>query len=202
MAFLWCAGLGCGKTLSAVKTLKKLREAYPGAVVCSNLDIRGVSDVIPFTSYEQIIDMDNGMFGIIFLIDEIHLLWNSLESKSIPVSEIAQFCQMRKKRRIILGTSQVYSRVAKPIREQLKYVVLCNNYFKYFQVNTVIDPNAEGYSGESDGSFEGQVVGRKMFFHSPEDYRAYDTLNRISRIERKAIIKESKAKKKKEGSAV
>lgn len=184
--WVFCGAQGSGKTLSAVKCLKQLLREYPEAVVCSNLDIKGLDrDIIPFTDYEQLITLTNGIKGVIFLIDEIHVLWNSLESKSIPFSEMAVFCQMRKDRRIILGTSQVYSRIAKPIREQLRYVIKCRNILKYIQINELIDPNADGYSGEKDGTLEGELIYTSVFFHSPQDYASYDTLNKISRIERK-----------------
>lgn len=184
--WVFCGSQGSGKTLSAVKTLKLLLKEYPKAVVCTNLAIKGLdTQVIPFTDYEQLLTLTNGIYGVIFLIDEIHVLWNSLESKNIPISEMAIFSQMRKDRRIILGTSQVYNRIAKPMREQLKYVVKCRNICKYLQINQVIDPNADGYTGEKDGELEGELIKTSWFFHSPSDYESYDTLNKINRIERK-----------------
>lgn len=119
------------------------------------------------------------------MIDEIHVLWNSLESKDIPISEMAIFAQMRKDRRLILGTSQVYGRIAKPIREQLRYVVKCRNIFKYIQINEVLDPNADGYTTEDNGTCEGKLLKTDIFFHSPADYQSYDTLTKISRLKRK-----------------
>lgn len=182
--WVFCGAQGQGKTLSAVKTVKAVLKDYPNALVCSNLSIKGV-DTIPFTDYAQLCNLSNGTNGIIFLIDEIHVLWNSLESKNIPVSEMAVFCQMRKDRRMIIGTSQVYSRIAKPIREQLRYVVKCRNFCKYIQVNQIIDPNFDGYSGEKDGELEGELISTQVFFHTPEDYDSYDTLTKISKLDRK-----------------
>lgn len=181
----FCGAQGQGKTLSAVKTLKRLVHEYPKVLICSNLQINGLEvPIIPFTHYSQLTEMSNAEKGIIFLIDEIHVLWNSLESKNISFAEIAAFCQMRKERRVILGTSQVYSRIAKPIREQLKYVILCRSIMKYLQINRIIDPNAEGYSGEDDGKCEGLQIGLQWFFHSPEDYASYNTLAKIERAKR------------------
>lgn len=188
--WVFCGAQGSGKTLSAVKCLKRLLKAYPDALVCSNLEIKGLDrDVIPFTDYEQLSALSNGIKGVIFLIDEIHVLWNSLESKNIPISEMAVFCQMRKDRRVIIGTSQVYGRIAKPIREQLRYVVKCRNILKYIQVNQLIDPNADGYSGEKDGELDGELIYTSVFFHSPVDYDAYDTLTKIHRIARKKEVR-------------
>ena len=186
--WVYCGSQGSGKSLSATKTLKSLCKEYPKALVCSNMSISGLDrDIIPFTQYEQLSEITNGIYGVIYLIDEIHVLWNSLESKNIPISEMAIFAQMRKDRRVILGTSQVYSRIAKPIREQLKYVIKCRNVCKYLQINQVIDPNADGYTGEKDGELEGELIQTSWFFHSPSDYNSYDTLNKISRIERKQL---------------
>ena len=50
-----------------------------------------------------------------------------------------EFAQSRKQRRLIVGTAQRVTRIAKPIREQLKYVVDCHNLFGWLQMNTLID---------------------------------------------------------------
>lgn len=189
--WLFTGPQGSGKTLSAVKCLQKIAFEYPKALIVTNMaldtKILGIKNrIIPFVDYEQLLTLSNGIYGIIFFLDEIHVLWNSLESKDIPISEMATFCQMRKDRRVIIGTSQVYSRVAKPIREQLQYVIDCKNFFNLVQYNTVIDP-AE--SIEKDGHVEGKCLGKQIWFHSPDLYRSYDTLNKIKKAERKETVK-------------
>lgn len=181
--WVFCGPQGSGKTLSAVQCLQKMCKEYPKAKVCTNLDIKGIdNEIIVFEDYEQLRTLDNGIEGIIFFLDELHILWNSLESKDIPVSEMACFCQMRKNRRVIIGTSQVYSRIAKPIREQLQYAVDCKNYFGIVQCNTVLDPSE---SIEKNGNIEAKKVGTKIWFHRPELYSSYDTLFKIEKAKRK-----------------
>lgn len=189
--WVFCGPQGSGKTLSAVQCLQKMCKEYPKAIVCSNLDIKGIENtVIPFVDYEQLKTLDNGIEGIIFFLDELHILWNSLESKDIPISEMACFCQMRKNRRVIIGTSQVYSRIAKPIREQLQYAIDCKNYFGLLQVNTILDPSE---SIEKNGNIEAKQVGVKFWFHKPELYNSYDTLFKIEKakrnIEKKGVVR-------------
>lgn len=180
--WVFCGPQGSGKTLSAVQCLKEIVKEYPKAIVCSNLDIKGIPNkVIPFTDYEQLKYLNNGIYGIIFFLDEIHVLWNSLESKDIPIGEMACFCQMRKNRRVIIGTSQVYSRIAKPIREQLQYAIDCKNYFGLLQVNQILDPSE---SIEKNGILEAKHVGTKVWFHRPELYNSYDTLFKIEKAKR------------------
>lgn len=181
--WIFCGAQGSGKTLSAVQCLQKICKEYPKAWVCTNMEVRGIENkIIPFTDYSQLEELDNGIYGIIFFLDEIHVLWNSLESKDIPISEMACFCQMRKNRRVIIGTSQVYSRMAKPIREQLQYVIDCRNYFGCVQYNTVLDPTE---SIERNGVCEAKIVCTRIWFHKPELYNSYDTLFKIQKANRK-----------------
>lgn len=183
--WVFCGPQGSGKTLSAVKCLKEMCKAYPKAKVCSNIDIKGIdNEVIPFTDYEQLTTLSNGVEGIIFLLDEIHVLWNSLESKEVPISEMACFCQMRKDRRVILGTSQVYGRIAKPIREQLQYVVDCHNIFNLIQFNKILDPIE---AVEKNGHVDSKILGTQIWLHNPELYSSYDTLFKIVKANRKEV---------------
>lgn len=185
---------GSGKTLSAVKCLKEICKDYPKAKVCTNIEVKGIeNEIIPFTDYSQLSELTNGIHGIIFMLDEIHVLWNSLESKEIPISEMACFCQMRKDRRVIIGTSQVYSRIAKPIREQLQYVIDCKNFFGLVQYNTLIDPTE---STEKNGVLEAVTLGTQIWFHTPELYGSYDTLFKITKAERKELKKNDRISRK------
>lgn len=180
--WVFCGPQGSGKTLSAVKCLRKICDEYPDCLVVSNLELKNFDrPVIPFTDYSQLINLTNGIKGVVFLLDEIHVLWNSLESKDIPISEMACFCQMRKDRRVIIGTSQVYGRIAKPIREQLQYIINCHNFFNLLQFNEILDPSE---AVEKNGSVESKVLGKSIWFHSPELYASYDTLFKISKVRR------------------
>ena len=183
---------GSGKTLSAVKCLKEIIKDYPKAIICSNLEIKGLDrEIIPFTDYSQLSELSNGIEGVIFFLDEIHVLWNSLESKDIPISEMACFCQMRKERRVIIGTSQVYGRIAKPIREQLQYIIDCKEFLSIIQVNKVLDPTD---TIEKDGHVGCAVIKNQIWFHSPDDYDSYDTLFKIKKAERKEISKNGRSR--------
>lgn len=180
--WVFCGPQGSGKTLSAVKCLKEMLRDYPNAMVVSNIEIRGLDrEVIPFESYDQLTSLSNGTSGIIFFLDEIHVLWNSLESKEVPISEMATFCQMRKDRRVIIGTSQVYGRIAKPIREQLQYIIDCRNIFKLIQFNRILDPSE---AVEKNGHVDSVVIGNQIWFHDPELYDSYDTLFKVKKAER------------------
>lgn len=183
--WVFCGPQGSGKTLSAVQTAQKIAHEYPNARVISNFEFELLDGSRPeeFIDYDQLTNEDNGISGLIFVLDEIHVLWNSLESKNIPITEMAALCQMRKSRRLIIGTSQVYGRIAKPIREQLKYVILCRNFLKVLQVNEVCDPTM---STEINGNISPEVLCTRWWFHTPALYKSYETLEKIKRIDRTA----------------
>lgn len=77
-------------------------------------------------------NINNGEYGVVYFIDEIHLELNSLESKNIDIDVMVELSQQRKQRKHIVGTSQIYMRMAKPLREQVKDIILCKNYFGFF----------------------------------------------------------------------
>lgn len=184
--WVFCGPQGSGKTLSAVQTLEKLVKKYPKCRVISNTEVAlDGHEVEKFIDYSQLTSETNGTRGIVFFLDEVHVLWSSLESKNIPISEMAAFCQMRKDRRVIIGTSQVYARIAKPIREQLQYVICCRNYFGLLQHNIVLDPAT---AIEKDGNITGQIIGHRWWVHRPALYRMYDTLAKIVRADRKVKV--------------
>ena len=169
---------GSGKSLSMIHVFKKLIYDFPKAIVVTNLEF---NFKIPnkIKNYEGFEDfkIDNGIYGVIYLLDEIHLILNSLESKGVPLSIIVELSQQRKQRKLILGTSQVYSRMAKPLREQIRNIIICKNYFSLFQINYLVD------AFESQEDNNGKLKFKKMkvsfFFHRKEDYLAYDTYKKM-----------------------
>jgi len=178
---------GSGKTLSGVQCLQKMCAAYPKAIVCTNIEVKGISNkIIPFEDYSQLSTLSNGIKGIIFFIDEIQVLWNSLESKEIPISEMACFCQMRKERRVIIGTAQIKGRIAKPIREQFQYLVKCRKILEVLQHNIVLDPTEDT---EKNGVVDAKIIAHKYWFHTPKLYDSYDTLFKIKKAKREKEVK-------------
>lgn len=168
---------GSGKTLSLVHYLKKILKDYPNAIVVTNIDFNfPISNkIIKYRGFQDF-KIENGVFGVIYVLDEIHLILNSLESKGVPLSVIVELSQQRKQRKLILGTSQVYSRMAKPLREQIRNVIICKNYFGIFQFNYLIDAFN---TAEKDGQLKFTKLKTSFFFHSKEDYKAYDTYKKM-----------------------
>lgn len=146
----------------------------------TNYDVIGFNGriVIEYNGLDCLKDIENGELGVLFLIDEIHLEFNSLESKNIPIEIMIEVSQQRKQRKHIVGSSQVYMRMAKPFREQIKHVVTCRNFFGCIQWNKLIDGET---SHEENGKLCFDTQKFILWFHSPKLYKMYDTYKKMKR---------------------
>lgn len=179
---VFCGSQGSGKTLSAVNYVQHIARRYPDSILVSNIDISGLPDgytVLPYDGLNSLTSVNNGEFGVVYLIDEIHLEFNSLESKSVPIEVFTEISQQRKQRKHIVATSQLFLRLAKPFREQAAWIVLCRQLFPYLQFNTVLDGSSVI---EDSGGVSGSVLNRSFWFHTPELYASYDTYSKVRRL--------------------
>lgn len=139
-----------------------------------------VNRVFPFNNQDDLEKYNNGELGVIYLIDEIQLYFNSLESKNINIEVMVQISQQRKQRKHIVATSQVFGRMAKPLREQFSNVVVCSNYFKFLQCNKVV--NRDDIEEQTDDMHvQGKVSQKSWYIHTPRYYKRYDTYYTIAR---------------------
>lgn len=178
---VFCGSQGSGKTLSAVQYIKKLCIEYPRAILVTNTKIEGLpkhTAVVDYKGIESLTAHSNGLNGVIYFIDEIHLEFNSLESKNVPIEVMIEVSQQRKQRKHIVGTSQIYMRMAKPLREQIKNVVICKNFFHCIQFNRLIDGES---AHEENGKLKFDTVKNVLWLHSPELYNSYDTYAKMKR---------------------
>lgn len=139
--------------------------------------------VFPFISNDSLMEYNNGEFGVIFLVDEIQLYAGSLESKNINPAVMTEISQQRKQRKHIVATSQVFGRVAKPLREQFSDVIYCRNILGVFQMNLLIDRDSMEGESSTETSLTGKVKKKFYWFHTPEMYSRYDTYVKLKRNE-------------------
>ena len=178
---VFCGVQGSGKTLSAVNYIQQLSYEFPKCIICTNTDLFGVnpdSVVVPYEGISSLTDIVNGEYGVLYFIDEIQLEFNSLESKNIGAEVFVEIAQQRKQRKHIVGTSQVYGRLAKPFREQIRWVVACKNWLGCIQFNVLIDGST---ATEKDGVLSYESSKPFIWFHSPKLYSGYDTYAKMKR---------------------
>lgn len=178
----FCGEQGSGKTLSAVNYAYNLCRVYPKAWVCTNLSLTWdlENKIIPYHDPDQMLSLDNGDLGIIFLLDEMHIEFNSLESKGMDVHIFELVSQQRKSRKHIVGTSQVFGRLAKPFREQFKFAVCCDNYLGLIFRQQIF--KAVNVADGEDITTKLTPRAVKLFIPCPADFERYDTRQIIRRL--------------------
>lgn len=180
----FCGVQGSGKTLSATLYARKLMDTYPKALCVTNLslnlDMWDKDRVFQYDGVKQLHDLQNGENGVIYLLDEIQLEFNSLESKQMSIPIFEAVCQQRKQRKTIIGTTQVFGRLAKPFREQFRKVVLCDNFKGLIFRQRIY--TAENVAYEDDVRTELTPKDTCYYIPSPRDFDSYDTLEVIRRV--------------------
>lgn len=200
---VYCGRQGSGKTISAVKHLMLLKKRYPNSVICSNLKLNNMrsipsgvdknnlidivskldrsSEYISFSSMDELslclTSVNNDRKGVIYIIDEIHTYFNSLDSKNIPLFVFTEISQQRKQRKLIVGTSQLFARMAKPFREQCDNLIFCSTHFGILTVQRVYDGMT--LEQDYDGSLKGNLRRIGWFFHTRSIRNAFDTFQKV-----------------------
>lgn len=178
----FCGEQGSGKTLSAVQYVRNVAKYWPEAVIVSNIDLRldVENRILPYEGLDQMVDYENGENGVIYLIDEMQLEFNSLESKGMDVRTFELVSQQRKARKHIVGTTQVFGRLAKPFREQFKYAILCRNLIGSLFRQEVFRAKNVAYEDDIKTELSSECV--RWYFANPEMFACYDTSQIVRRV--------------------
>ena len=104
--------------MSLVYTLEKIRKEYPKAKIYTNFGYKYENK--PLNKLNDLLDRSlyNGNYGTVFCIDEIQNEFSASTSRDFPESVLSLVTQQEKNHILILCSSQVFTRVSKPLREQ------------------------------------------------------------------------------------
>ena len=176
---------GSGKTLLLMHMVRTIHEQYPKALIVTNISVFGIP-CIPYTGIADFDKYVNGADGVIFIIDEIQALFNSLESAKMPLSQVTVWCQNRKNRRLILGTTQRYTRMAKPVREQVTWHYECRRplllvLYRYRVLDGAKYDDAGKYILDEDE----KAPQYRIYCPALASMTMYNTLEVVKRIEEK-----------------
>ena len=185
---------GAGKTMAMVEHLEQLRRRYPKALIVTNFGYKHESS--SFESWQDLFDIRNGDEGVIFCIDEIQNEFSSSASKNFPESLLSEITQQRKQKIKILATSQVFTRVAKPLREQCFEVVECFTIAGRWTFCKCFD--ADDYNAIIDNpdpmkKMKLRRKWRKNFVQDNEIREFYDSYAKVERMKRTEYIREVKS---------
>lgn len=176
----FCGEQGAGKSVAAVHFMKCIKEKYPLATARSNISLNFQDGIIEDPNDLLI---EDGITGQINFVDEIQNWFNSLESKNMPPEVCGEICQQRKQAKCLIGTSQVFYRMAKQLREQCTFLYEPLTFFNCLTFVRVYKPKIT-----EDGSVDKKILKRVYFFvHDDELRNAYDTYEKVKRITMKGF---------------
>lgn len=179
---MYCGRQGAGKTMAMTEYLERMRELYPEAIIVTNYGYSNQDK--EFTDWNDFFEIRNAEKGVIFAIDEIQNEFSSSAWNKFPETLLQVITQQRKQRIKIVCTSQIFTRVAKQLREQCNDVVDCVTVAGRWTFTTCLD--AIDYNNTIDsptGKKKIRRLYRKNFLQDDYIrglYGSYEVIEKIS----------------------
>ena len=181
---------GKGKTITAIKTIKERLNEYPKAKFITNVEIKNITnDTYYFKNSSELVEILKKVItpeertGYLIFIDEIHVVLAELFGRTDPIF-LTFLSQQRKLSINIIGTSQMYNKLPRVIRDYLRQsgqIILCNNFIKAIQINKRL--NMENIEENSKNNLVWKGCKLEFYFHTIELYESYNTFAVISQIQ-------------------
>lgn len=177
--------------MSLVYTLEKLRKRYPKVKIYTNFGYRYEDK--PLLKMTDLLDRNlyNGLDGTIFVIDEIQNEFSASTSRDFPESVLSLVTQQRKNHVLILCTSQVFTRVSKPLREQAFRVIECATFFgryttcKHYEGINYVDCIDKSETYKTDHRYH---IDSDCFVQTDQLRELYDSYRIIDRLSRVGFV--------------
>lgn len=181
---------GAGKTMALVEYLERMRTIYPDVIIMTNFGYKHENDT--FNDWKDFFTVRNGENGVIFAIDEIQNEFSSTNWKNFPPSLLSEITQQRKQKIKIVSTSQVFTRVVKPLREQTFEVVECYTFLGRWTFTKAFD--AQEYEAVVDNPMiknKLRRLWRRNFVQDEKIRNLYDSYAKIEKMQQTEYLPES-----------
>lgn len=166
---------GSGKTVATAEFLRRIKREYPLCKIATNFEYKNEDSQI--NNWKDLIFNNNGEYGQADVIDEVQNWFSSNQSKDFPPEMIQEITQQRKQRKIFIGTTQRFERMAKPLREQVNYIYFPTTIAGCLTVVRVCKPKVN-----SDGEIKDLKTRKWYFFVHDDDLRnSFDTFHKIKK---------------------
>lgn len=185
---MFCGRQGQGKTIGMVWYLDRLRKKYPKAKIYTNFNYAHQHGAL--AKLNDLLVYRNGTDGIIFALDEIQNEFSSAASKDFPETLLGEITMQRKQRIVILCSSQVFTRVAKPLREQCYEVMECRTFLSRWtrlKCYDAVDYNSYIDSTSAERRFKIPKKWKRSFIQSDGLRASYDTYAKVERLSRQGF---------------
>ena len=167
---------GSGKTISMVRDIYLLQKKYKKVKVIDNFNYKHSDCSLSHPS--QLIDFDNGVYGVISAIDECGIWFNNRDYKTFSDSGMLQIIfENRKVRRLLLGSTQKFMLVDKNLRIQTSLVRSCHSVCGItYYIEKIPDFDSEG------NVIKYRFHGFKVFVQTTDLRDMYDTYHVIKKF--------------------
>lgn len=183
---LYCGKQGAGKTMAMTEYLERMRIKYPKCIICTNYNY--IHQDLELDNWKKLLQVRNGDLGVIFAIDEIQNEYSSDSWKNFPEGLLAEITQQRKQKIKIVGTSQVFTRVVKQLREQTFEVVECRTIAGRWTFCKAFD--AEDYNAvcdKPDAKLKLHRIWRRNFVQNDYLRNLFDSYAKIKKMEKNLL---------------
>jgi len=186
---------GSGKTMSLVAELERVRNEYPDVMICTNFGYK-YQDVA-LVDWQQILDLRCDA-GIVFAIDEIQNEFDIYNARSFDTNILRVVTQQRKQKIKMYATSQVFTRVSKPLREQTYEVVECFTIFGRWTFQKCFDADDYNQVIDSTNPEKKQSIKRKWRRNFVQNdyirnlYNSYAVIENMSKLQKETTEKVKK----------
>ncbi len=178
---------GSGKTISIVSELERIRRDYPEVKIMTNFGYNHEHEAL--NDWQQLIDCRNDE-GIVFAIDEIQNEFDVYDSRNFNLEILKVITQQRKQGIKILASSQVFTRVSKPLREQCYEVIECYTvlgrwtFMKCFDAddyNSIIDNPTPDNKAKISRKFRRNFVQSDKIRSKYDSYKVIESMKKLAR---------------------
>lgn len=180
---------GYGKTISMVHTLNEYHRLYPKALIVTNFEYKYANHEM--YSLLDLLNIRNGEDGVIFAIDELQNEFSCQTSKDFPETLLSTITMQRKNKICILATSQVFTRVSKPLREQCYEVIECKTIFGRWTRMKCYDADDYNYivdNYDPKKKFKTPKKWKKSYIQTDDLRQCYDTYAIVRRMSREGFV--------------
>lgn len=185
---MFCGRQGAGKTMAMVLQLEQIRQKYPKCQIYTNFGY--AHETAPLECLDDILRYRNGDDGVVFALDEIQNEFSSAASKNFPETLLSTITMQRKQKIAIFASSQVFTRVAKPLREQCYEIVECRTFAKRWtrmRCYDADDYNAIIDSHSPEKKFKLPKLWKESFVQTDELRELFDSYALVDRLSRQGF---------------
>ncbi|MNN32936.1 Zonular occludens toxin (Zot) [compost metagenome] len=171
---MFVAKPGNGKTISMTEHIERVRKEHPEIKVYTNFNYKKQDGVIK--TWKDIVKApDNSLIAI----DEIHMIFGSLNHSDFPVEILGEITQNRHSRKQFITSTQDYDLVNVNFKRVCNFIVLCKNFWGLDRlfINYYFDRGI--YESKNFAPDKRKAEFIRTFVASDETYSRYDTLEKI-----------------------